>query len=217
MLSLPIVVVACVLALASSVPQAAPGQAPGERERPGPVVRPTPTPGGKKEIARQTKEMQGVWRMVELRSPILKPARRSEMAYLLVTEEYLSFELHMDWPDEQNLVQLRYFESGTYHYEVLEGARLEMRVLIACFTDPAGLTQFLPPGFVKRYQMVIEGDRMSWTGPDGRRVVFERLVATRTKRDIFGRTLPEEKPAEDATKKESDPKAPGKKDEGRDG
>jgi hypothetical protein len=61
--------------------------------------------------------------------------------------------------------------------------------------------------------MVIEADRMSWTGPDGRRVVFERLVATRTKRDIFGR---QEKPVEEAAK-EPGPKVPAKKEEGRDG
>jgi hypothetical protein len=216
MLSLPIVVVACALALASSSPTAASRQAPVERERPGPVVRPTPTLGGKKEIARQEKEMVGMWRMIELRSPILKPARRNEIGYVLVHDEYLSFELHLDWPDDQNIIQLRYFESGTYHYEVLEGSRLELKAMIACYTDPAGLAQFLPPGFVKRYQMSIEGDRMTWTGPDGRRVVFERLVATRTKRDIFGRPLPETKPAEDATK-ETAPKAPEKKEEGRDG
>ena len=186
-MSLLSILAACALAFGLPAP-ALQGRMPGQqREKPEPAVRPTPTPGGQKEIDRQHAEMQGIWKMIEFRSPDMPPHSRLENAYCLVHEEFLSMEVHMDLLGERKQVAFRIFDSGFYRFEIFEGSRLEMKSMISCFADVAGRTQFRPPGFTRRYRIEILEDRMTWVRDDGQRSVFQRFAGTSTKRDIFGR------------------------------
>ena len=45
------------------------------------------------------KQMEGAWRLLRIRSEDLDVDRRSETGVLLVTPDYLSFELHVGWSD----------------------------------------------------------------------------------------------------------------------
>ena len=203
MTPLQITTLACTLAFALQISGDPPVR---PQRRPEPAVRPTPSPAAQKEIDRVEEEMQGVWRMIELRSPDLPPAKHSEIAYCIVQGAHLSVEVHMDWLNDEGRIRRRSFESGFYHVEILEGPKIDMRSMISSFLDERDWLQFRPPGFERRYKIEIANDRMVWSREDGQRSVWERLPSTRAKRDAFGRLI---KPAAEAEPRKDDPDASG--------
>jgi hypothetical protein len=202
----------CALVLALVSPQAPPREPPPGQNRPEPI-RPTPLPGSQKEIDRQKKLLEGMWRLVELRDNQLAPGNRKEFAYCLITSDFLALELHIDWLNDRRAIEHRVFETGMYTYEVLEASRIEMKAMIGAVADGEGITRFRPAGFARRYRLELEPDRMIWVRDDGQRTVFERMQGpgARAKRDIYGRLIPEkpaaEKPTTDAPGSDSKPPA----------
>jgi hypothetical protein len=205
----------CALVLALVQPQQGPPkQPPPGQDRPEPI-RPTPLPGAQKEIDRQKKLIVGMWRMVELRDNLLPPGNRKEFAHCLITPDFLSFELHIDWLGDEARIEHRVFESGIYFYDILESNKIEMRAVIGALADPGGMTRFRPAGYLRRYTIELEADRMVWTRSDGQATIFERTEGPSAlkKRDIYGRVIPEKRTDEPATPtapttKKPRPKAP---------
>ena len=208
------------LTLASpQAPTSSPRFPPPSPPKPPPKIRPTLTTGAKKEVARLREELQGVWRLDELWDPRMRPSERMTEAYVLVQDDYLSMEVHIDWLDQRKLVGARLFDSGIYHYELLGNGMIEMRSVISAVLDPGmpGMQlQFRYKGFVRQYKIELTGERMVWTREDGQRSEFTRLEGTGVRRDIFGRKLPPKEEggqgedAEDgAAPGATAPKAPG--------
>lgn len=198
--------VPCVLALALVEPQAPPPRAPGQADRPEPI-RQTPLAGAQKEIDRQKKLVEGLWRMVERRDTKMPPGDRKDLAYCMIAGDYLSLELHMDYVGDRQLIEKRLFESGMYQYEILEANRIEMKSLISAFLDEQDVLRFRTSAYIRRYRLDIDTDRMTWIRDDGQRTIFERVQSPGTppRRDIYGRLIPE-KPA--AEKPGAEEKAP---------
>lgn len=186
--------VAMLLALASpQAPTSSPRFPPRPPPRPEPKMRPTLSPAAKKEVARMREELQGVWRLEELWDPRIRPSDKVLDALVLVQGDHLSMEVHIDFLDERRFVAARLFDSGVYHYELLEGSRIEMRSLLSAVLDPNVLDtrlHFRPPGYARRYKLEFAAEKMIWTREDGQRSEFRRLAGTGPPRDIFGRKIP---------------------------
>lgn len=197
----------CALALALIQSQPPP-RAPGQEDRPEPI-RPTPLAGAKKEIDRQKKLIEGMWRMVERRDTRMPPGNRKDFAYCMITADFLSFELHTDYVSDRLVIEKRLFESGMFTYEILEANQLEMKSMISAFLDDQDVLRFRTGAYKRRYRLELDTDRMTWIRDDGQRTIFERVQSPGTppRRDIYGRLIPE-KPAEE--KSGTEEKAPAK-------
>ena len=63
------------------------------------------------------------------------------------------------------------------------------------------MARFRPAGYLRRYTIELDADRMVWTRSDGQATVFERTEGPSAlkKRDIYGRVIPEKRTDEPAT------------------
>jgi hypothetical protein len=162
----------------------------GQEPDPG---RPTLSDTQKKSADAFVTGMQGLWRLEEMRTPRQSGDRRMEAGYLLVSGLCFSFELHYGYvaPDGHHVVD-KNFLSGTHRFEIDDAGSMNARSVIGAYFNTQGLLQFEEPNKLRRYQVKVAGETMSWSNDDGAHFLFKQLPEPRTmKRDVFGRPLPD--------------------------
>lgn len=161
-------------------------QQPPEEE---PPVKPTPTPGTKAAIQKLTDEMQGAWVLRNIDSPTIEKARRREIGYLLVADNYFSFELHISWNSADDRLGPRTSLSGTHKFDIDERMELTARQVIGSTIDDQGVVVWEQPGRVRKYTVSCSGDKLRLTREDAAVFEFERAPESTGPRDIYGRPL----------------------------
>jgi hypothetical protein len=188
-----------VVVSAAQNPQPDPPKAPET-----PEVQVTPTPGERKELARLSKAMQGLWVLRELDWPQIQGVTSEFRGFCLVSENHLSFEVHIGLRNSRDVLNDSLLDSGMWRFELAEGGRLILTSLIGTFLDKANHVVFREPGTQYRYEVIAEGDQMVWRKSDGQRMSFIHLTDGSAPRvDAFGRTVKD--------KKGPEKKEPGKK------
>jgi hypothetical protein len=177
-----------------------------------PETKPTLPTGAKVAIATLRNEMQGAWRLVALESPTLIRQNRHELGFLLVTDNYFSFELHLGWLSPDGRIDEKSFSSGTHRFELDERGRMSSSSVIGSFVDVDKRIQFEQPGKVRSYDVTCIANKMTLKREDGTKFEFERMSDSKAPRDIFGRPLKlkesgeVEKPPKREPKKDGEPK-----------
>ncbi len=164
--------------------------------------KPTLTDSERKTAQAKVDQMQGLWRVVEIRTAKTPQTRREEVGYLLVSGLCFSLELHWGWvgPDGVALVN-KDFQSGTHRFEMDDAGNMETSSIIGSYFNRDGLLQWEKPGQKRRYKIDQNELRMTWSNDDGTSFTFEHMPEPRfVKRDVFGRPLPEKK--KDGAKKD---------------
>lgn len=152
-------------------------------------AKPTPTPGIKAAIQKLTDEMQGAWVLKSIESPTIQKERRREIGYLLVADNYFSFELHISWnaaDDHQGPITSL---SGTHAFEIDERMDMTARQVIGSTIDDQGVVVWEQPGRVRQYAVSCLGNTLRLTREDSAVFEFERAAGTTGPRDIYGRPL----------------------------
>ena len=173
-----------------------------------PLVRPeprvTPSEGAAKEIARTTKAMQGLWILKQLEWPHLDGVSSEFRGYCMVSDNHLSFEVHIGLRTPDGKLRSVMMDSGLWRFDVGEANRTVMTLLIGSFVDKDDRVAFREADTQVRYEVIAMGDTMVWRKEDGQRLSFERILDGGLARtDIFGRPIPEPKESE---AKEGEPK-----------
>lgn len=170
-------------------------------------------PQAPKEAPKERKaalsEILGVWRLVEFEAPNLRPQKRVQVGYLLIADDFLSFECHIGWNDGDGSREATTFFTGTHEYDLRDDGVLELTQLIGTTMDPTGPTPvFDPVGRKRQYKVKSKGallvlERQS----DAQRFTFERHAASgQGGLDFYGRRKPPEKPATPPAGGEQEPK-----------
>lgn len=165
--------------------------------------KPTLTDSERKTAQANVDHMQGLWRVVEIRTAKTPQTRREEVGYLLVSSLCFSLELHWGWvgPDGVALVN-KDFQCGTHRFEIDDAGNMETSAVIGAYFNREGLLQWEQPARKRRYKVELLDQRMTWANDEGTTFVFEHMPEPRfAKRDVFGRPLPEKK-KDDAKKDE---------------
>jgi hypothetical protein len=180
------------LLLLFSAAQNPPREPPKPRETP--EVRVTPSEGARKEIARTTKAMQGLWILREFEWPHLEGLSSEFRGYCLVSDNHLDFEVHIGLKGPNEKVNDVLLDSGLWRFEVAEANRMNLTALIGSFIDKDNRVAFREAGTQCRYEVLALGEQMVWRKEDGQRLAFDRLLDGAPPRvDVFGRPLPEPK------------------------
>lgn len=178
----------------------------------GGAARPA-TPQAPKEAPKERKaalrEILGAWRLVEFDAPNLRPQKRVQVGYLLIADDFLSFECHIGWNDGDGSREATTFFTGTHEYDLRDDGVLEMSQIIGTTMDPNGPTPvFEPVGKKRQYKVKFKGallvlERQS----DAQRFTLERLAASGGGGlDFYGRRKPLEQPATPAEGGDKEPK-----------
>jgi len=154
-----------------------------------PIPPPTPTPGSKAAMQALLTEMQGSWRLKRVDSPLIDPIRRQEVGYMLVSGGHFSFEMHMSWISPDTRITKRTSLSGTHSFELDELLHMTARLVIGSTVDDAGMVAWEQPGKLRKYDVACATDVLRLTREDGTLFEFERMLDSKTPRDIFGRPL----------------------------
>jgi hypothetical protein len=181
---------------------------------PTPEARVTLSEGARKEAAKTTKAMQGLWELKELVWPKLDGLSSEFRGYCLVSGNHLDFEVHIGLRDADHKLGSVLLDCGIWRFEVFEANRTVMTALIGSFIDKDNHVAFRDPDTRCRYEVLAIGDQMIWRKEDGQRLEFVRIDDKGPPRvDAFGRTLPDE-PDPDTDAKDPGTKDPGAKDSG---
>jgi hypothetical protein len=178
-----------------------------------PDYRPT-LPGATSATLKKTQEsLQGAWRLTQFTAPRFSTERRQQNGFVLIHGVYFAIEIHVGWMDTDNVtLKGRTFQSGTYRYTLDETGRMDMQSVIGAVMDTGVQVTFEPPGTKRHFKLEIVENRMTLRGEDDAVFTFERMLdAEDAPRDIYGRPIPEKKPA--ATKPTAG-KAGNKSDKG---
>jgi len=158
-----------------------------------PEVRLTGSEAARKESARVTKSMQGLWKLRELDWSNLSGLSSEFRGFCLVSGIHLNFEVHIGLKDSDQKLNDVMLDSGLWRFEVSEGGRLTLTALIGSFIDKDNRVAFREAGTQCRYDVVAVGEQMVWRKTDGQRLVFERMNDGGPPNvDAFGRPLPEQ-------------------------
>lgn len=181
---LPVSLAAVVLAIAGPALLQTGGEKPAR-----PPVAPSRPPS--------VEQILGAWRLVEFESPTIKKEKRQEVGYLLVTDQFLSFEFHMGWLDDSGRRAGSTFFSGTHEYEMRGDSVLALTSLIGTTVDPNGSEPvFEPTGRKREYKVKFDGARLVLMRErDGQHFKFEKLAASGGGLDFYGRRKQPPKPA----------------------
>jgi hypothetical protein len=171
-------------------------------QEPNDPTTPQPMPGSKAAMKTLMSEMQGVWKLKEFESPTLERVNRLQTGYLLLSGSYFSFEMHMSWPSPDTRIVTLTSTTGTHKFEMDEIGRMTARVVIGTDIDNMGVVHWAEPGRVRKFDITCVSDVLKMKREDGAEFVFDRMVDTKTPRDIYGRPLKLKDP--------NDPKAPPK-------
>jgi len=179
---------------------------------PTPEARVTISEGARKEAAKTSKAMQGLWELKELDWPHLEGLSSEFRGYCLVSGNHLDFEVHIGVRDVKQKLATVMLDCGIWRFEIGEASRMVLVSLIGSFIDKDSRVAFRDPDTRVRYEVLAAGDQMVWRKEDGQRLVFARLSDQGPPRvDAFGRALPDE-PDPDA---DAPAPAPGSKPEPR--
>ncbi|MFN0244656.1 MAG: hypothetical protein ACKVWV_17355 [Planctomycetota bacterium] len=148
-------------------------------------------------------DMQGPWKLAELRLPADNGALRSDAGFCIVSGDYLSIELHVGWVGESRNLIGRTFQSGMHHFEIDDTGRIQTSTLIGSFITKDGALDFERPGTARNYHAAVASNRLSLTRDDGQVLVFNRVFSTEPRRDIFGRER-KSRPAKGSTNPSDD-------------
>jgi len=177
-----------------------------------PEVRVTMSEAARKESARVTKVMQGLWKLKELEWSNLSGLSSEFRGFCLVSGTHLDFEVHIGLKDADQKLNDVMLDSGLWRFEVSEGGRLLLTALIGSFIDKDNRVAFREAGSQCRYEVIAVGEQMVWRKDDGQRLVFERMLDGGPPQvDAFGRPLPPEQPDADTEQPGAKPgqKKPG--------
>lgn len=171
----------------------------------GPAQDRKPVP--RKAVGDVIDQMQGAWRLVELRSKKLPIERRQEAGYCIVSGIYMSLEIHVGWMGQENLIAGADFTSGMHRLDLTSDHRVRTSSLIGSYINENGKMEFEQPGKARTLAVTFNGTRMTLEREDGNRYVLEKLGDWRERRDFYGRVI--NKPGSE-TPEPPDPKEPPK-------
>jgi hypothetical protein len=178
------------IALSTTLLCAAPALLQGGKERP-------PRQAPDAASAPLVKDLQGAWKLVEFESKVLPRTRRSEVGYLLVAGEFLSFECHFGWTDDAGQSNARTFFSGTHAFELRADGVMVMTSLIGTTVHPQDIIPlFEQPGRKREYKVSFEGTKLTLLREaDEQTFRFVRHVPDQ-ELDFYGRRKKPAPPAE---------------------
>ncbi len=135
--------------------------------------------------------LQGAWQLVDLQSPQIDKARRSDVGFLIVAGHYLSFELHVGWQQAgpSRRPPLGSLHAGTHRLHLGPGARLALTSLIGTMIDSRGKTRAEPPGTQRLFNVEVLDNRLTLDRLDGYILTFVRMAESRQERDFYGRPI----------------------------
>jgi len=176
-LPISLVTVACLLA-APTLLQG--GETPPAR----PAAEPSRTPA--------VEEILGTWRLIRFESLTMKREKRQENGYLLINDEFLSFECHIGWLKDSGARDASTFFSGTHSYKLRSDGVLELTQLIGSTVDPTSSNPvFEPPGRKREYKLSFNTATLTLTREkDPQSFTFERMPSTGAGLDFYGRRKP---------------------------
>jgi len=119
--------------------------------------------------------MQGGWQLVDFRSPQLVDAGRQEVGYMLVSDEFLSIEIHMAYFDPAMQEGDSYIQTGTYRLNFNSQEELTAMLLIGTRKSEEGYVIPTFPGGVTTYDVLFDKGSLVLTLEDSTRLTFERL------------------------------------------
>jgi hypothetical protein len=157
-------------------------------------VKPTIPAVSKAAIKKTEDAMQGVWRLTDFVAPRLTLERRTDVGYCLVQGKYLSLEVHVGWLSEDGKsYEHKDFQTGMYRFELDQTGRMETLTVIGTQMAAGRVPTAEVPNTKRGFKITALLDNMTWRGDDGTQFVFERMLDTRGKRDVYGRLIPDKK------------------------
>lgn len=121
------------------------------------------------------RKLQGAWQLVDYNATRLPAAERQDVAFLLVSGEFFSIEIHMGYFGEQGEMKGRLHQTGTYRLNFNTDSELLAQVLIGSIDIGAGYTEFQTPGIVSVYEVYIREGTLTLISEDESRFKFERV------------------------------------------
>jgi hypothetical protein len=125
---------------------------------------------------RTLRQMQGAWQLIGFAAPELPDSGRQSIGYLLVSDEFLSLEVHMAYFDEAGKELSSFIQTGTYRLNFNTYSDLIATCLIGSIDDGSGLTQAQDPGVLSVYTTDVQDGTLRFTEEDGSRLTFERVA-----------------------------------------
>lgn len=177
------------------------------RQEPPPQVPPQSAPERVRVDRKKLREdMQGAWKLVELRAPDLYAQARQDVGFCLIAGNCLSLELHLGWVRDGERIEARTFQSGMHTFEINDEGQVKTSSLIGAYISRSSALEFEPPGATRTYGVALAANRLTLSRPDGQVLVFDRMLDAQQGRDFFGRPLREraKKAAEKVPEKDKD-------------
>lgn len=151
------------------------------------------------------KNMQGAWRLIEIRDELLPLAGRSHYGYITFADRFMSVEIHMRWADRAGEALEDAFQCGTHEIEFISASRMRTTTLIGAYLDEWEQLEWEIPGFNREFEISTNGDQLILRRDIGSELVFRRQTigrgvftdvfgvpqGTRDNLDIFGAPMPE--------------------------
>lgn len=134
------------------------------------------------------RQMQGGWQMVELRAPDLPDAGRDDAAFMIVSSEFLAFELHTAYFGETGEEEESFIQTGTYRLNFNIYGNLIATLLIGSVDSGEGLTVPQPPGRISVYEVEVKHGSLILTAEDSTRFTFERVATGQLTLRVFEET-----------------------------
>jgi hypothetical protein len=134
-------------------------------------------------------EIVGTWRLTRFESQTMKRDKRHETGYLLINDEFLSFECHIGWLKDSGARDASTFFSGTHRYRLRSDGVLELTQLIGCTVDPNSSNPvFEPPGRKREYRLSFSAASLILAREkDPQSFTFEKMPSTGPGLDFYGR------------------------------
>lgn len=162
------------------------------RQEPPPRVPPQSAPERVRIDRKKLREdLQGAWKLVELRAPALYTQARQDVGYCLIYGNCLSLELHLGWMHDSERLEARTFQSGMHTFDIDDEAQLKTSSLIGAYISRFNSLEFEPPGTTRAYVVALAANRLTLSRPDGQVLVFDRMLDVQQGRDFYGRPLRE--------------------------
>src|SRR5689334_13463437 len=121
---------------------------------PTPEARVTIPEGARKEAAKLSKTMQGLWELKELTWPHLDGLDSEFRGYCLVSGNHLDFEVHIGLRDVNRKLASVLLDCGIWRFEIGEASRMTMTSLIGSFIDKDSRVAFREPDTRVRYEVI---------------------------------------------------------------
>lgn len=146
------------------------------------------------------RQMQGGWLLSEFRSVDLPDAGRDDVAFMVVSSEFLAIEIHMAYFDGAGDVEESYIQTGIYRLNFNIYGDLTATLLIGSGDTPWGLTMPQPPGRISVFKVKVERETLTLSSEDGTRFTFHRMATGQMTLRVFEETdwLPKAKQPESA-------------------